>query len=667
MIENISPDRTVAVVVGIEKYQMGGEWNLDGPARQAVRFINWLRRRGVPSENILRFLSPLESNESYCRRALQSLAQQEKAKDLWEPADRDDITKALTERLSQFDADLLFLFWGGHGVMESDQKRYLLFANASLSDKAAISLDEILRSLRAETKHNKSAEYQVIFNDSCANYFEDLGHERSLAALSRTSTAPDRRVKQFVMHAAAAGERADNGDIRPAVNFSNAVLDLLERRADRWPDLLDLKEQIVEHFDRLSAGDGDIQTPVFFQWSDWKGNEGAAGGLDFVLRRLKLIREAREQLRDVQILPERLSAIYRTTLRSRRLRLPRENPSPDRILADLSEHGERGDGQRPAPLHEFLYRVGKEAGRLELCEWVKGKVYFQAEIAQLELQIKREATAKEKNYLYLLIDISLEGACRTKCPSQVHFWICEGDSAGGGQLYLNQVDGGVEQVDNSRRGLQNALRAIIEKANNKTKVGEELFLEIFVTRKRLFDDFDQWEHREKGYRLGASYAVVLRLAERCWMRDSDAAKAWKNTAGRIGDVGGCEIFWLSRQDFPAWQQAEEHVKSDLYGMVGLTIAPTEAGKTAADRFFDAVLRGGAPFVFWPRRAPRDADGFCQQIGNAILAKELKDVPQDFKRFRLEALGDPENHPGSALSVLWDDPARDPTQLKLEHL
>lgn len=666
MIENISPDKTVAIVVGIEKYQMGERWNLDGPARQAARFINWLSRRGVPSENILRFLSPLKSNESDCRSALQSLAQREHAERLWESPDRDVITKALTERLSQFDADLLFLFWGGHGVMESDQKRYLLFANASPRDKAAISLDEILRSLRAKTKHGKSAEYQVIFNDSCANYFEDLGHELSLAALSRTHISPDRRVKQFVMHAAAAGERADNGDIRPAVNFSNAVLGLLERRTDQWPDVLDLKEQVVEHFDRLSAGASDIQTPVFFQWSDWKGNEGAASGLDFVLRRLKLIREAREQLGDVHILPERLSAIYRTTLRARRLQLPRENPLSDRILADLSEHGERGDGKRPAPLHEFLYRVGKEAEHLELCEWVKGKVYYQAEIAQLELDIKREATAKKKNYLYLLINLSLEGACRTKYPSQIQFWICEEDTGGEAQLHLNLVDKGIIQLDNSRRGLQSALRAIIEKAN-KIAVREELFLEIFVTRKKLFDDFDQWEHREKGYRLGASYAVVLRLAERFWMQDSAAAKAWKNAAGRIGDEGGCEILWLPHQDFPVPQQAEEHVKSDLYGMVGLTIAPTEAGKTAADRFFDAVLRGGAPFVFWPRRAPRDADGFCHQIGNAILAKELKDVPQDFKRLRLEALSDPENHPGSALSVLWDDPARDPTQLKLEHL
>jgi hypothetical protein len=43
-----SPDRTHAVVVGIERYEAGDAWDLDGAAGSALRIIRWLRRCRVP-------------------------------------------------------------------------------------------------------------------------------------------------------------------------------------------------------------------------------------------------------------------------------------------------------------------------------------------------------------------------------------------------------------------------------------------------------------------------------------------------------------------------------------------------------------------------------------------------------------------------------------------
>ena len=53
------PARTYAFVVGVERYDTGAAWHLDGPAADASRFVSWLLSRGVPASQILLFLSPL--------------------------------------------------------------------------------------------------------------------------------------------------------------------------------------------------------------------------------------------------------------------------------------------------------------------------------------------------------------------------------------------------------------------------------------------------------------------------------------------------------------------------------------------------------------------------------------------------------------------------------
>ena len=45
----VSPQRTCALVVGIERYDADRTWDLDGPANDAARFTSWLLSRGVPA------------------------------------------------------------------------------------------------------------------------------------------------------------------------------------------------------------------------------------------------------------------------------------------------------------------------------------------------------------------------------------------------------------------------------------------------------------------------------------------------------------------------------------------------------------------------------------------------------------------------------------------
>ena len=100
------PLKTYALVVGIEAYDLGDKADLDGPAHDAVRFMQWLKKYHVPNENIISFLSPLESNASL----LDEIGIPTK------PATRDVITAGI-DQLSQATGDLLFIFWGGHAIL----------------------------------------------------------------------------------------------------------------------------------------------------------------------------------------------------------------------------------------------------------------------------------------------------------------------------------------------------------------------------------------------------------------------------------------------------------------------------------------------------------------------------------------------------------------------
>ena len=54
---NVEASRTFAVVVGVDRYELGPRLNLLGPARSARRFAEILLARGVPASHIFLFLS----------------------------------------------------------------------------------------------------------------------------------------------------------------------------------------------------------------------------------------------------------------------------------------------------------------------------------------------------------------------------------------------------------------------------------------------------------------------------------------------------------------------------------------------------------------------------------------------------------------------------------
>src|SRR6266404_4710789 len=127
----MDPASTIAIVVGVEKYDAGDNWNLDGPATDALRFTEWLIKQKVPPQNILAFVSPLKAF---------SFPNEVKVKS----ATRQNIDEAIRTTLRPRDEQLLFFFWGGHGAISKDNmSRRLFYTDATAEDKKNLDLNDL--------------------------------------------------------------------------------------------------------------------------------------------------------------------------------------------------------------------------------------------------------------------------------------------------------------------------------------------------------------------------------------------------------------------------------------------------------------------------------------------------------------------------------------------
>jgi hypothetical protein len=252
-----SPDRTHAVIVGIERYEAGDRWDLNGSAGSALRIISWLRERHVPVGNITVLLSPLDANRPTVEQTLANLG--------FPPAQRlpatvDEIRRVITEQLPKKDGDLLVLFWSGHGVLDREKQRRLFCANAAVNAKYNIKLTQLLAALSG--KNFQGLREQVIIVDACANFVQEmrlnLQEPDSGFAIGDT-----RLVNQDALLAAAQGEKASLDQKASSGTFARVVADWLDEYAPTLPPPMDqLAAAVVERFERLREDGVTAQHPV---------------------------------------------------------------------------------------------------------------------------------------------------------------------------------------------------------------------------------------------------------------------------------------------------------------------------------------------------------------------------------------------------------------------
>jgi hypothetical protein len=170
-INSIKPENVYALVVGIEKYQAGSEWDLNGPANDALEFANWLLDHGINPEHIQLFLSPLDQNVGVLENATDKGLTPA-------PASRDKIDPAIRYKLTSEGnrGDLLYIFWSGHGIVTKTgtTTRRLFFANTDNINKWNLDFNSLVEAL-STFAHGSGFKQQNFWIDACANtYYQGL-------------------------------------------------------------------------------------------------------------------------------------------------------------------------------------------------------------------------------------------------------------------------------------------------------------------------------------------------------------------------------------------------------------------------------------------------------------------------------------------------------------
>jgi hypothetical protein len=641
MSEVVKPESTIAIVIGIEKY--AGVNEINGPADDAVRFVKWLRHRGVPAGNIALHLSPTDTNAEKCRDELEPLGIQE-----WREAKYSEIRQTLIDFPANREADLLLVLWGGHGVYNPQtRKQLLLCADARSEDVICVSITEFIEYLQNMRLTGRGCKYRAVLIDACAEE-NPVGVPLQLPPPPMAGGQGIEDIKLCFLQSAALGQFAHNQDRAESRGrtgiFSNLLLEWLERSAQLPPDINALIGHIGNEFDRIRDERKISQRPIYFASGDWDGNRVIRIDDWPRIDDLRLGRIALNLLRNTQVMTRELQRFYDASATNRRA-LPQVN-NLDGMLANLADMQSRGN---VSSVIEFVWRIGKEKGLNDLIDWVESEAAQQT-LADLNEKIEREKAAAEQSVNYLLIDIPAADAVLNRREIEVRHWFYSN-----GRLDAHGRKG-CRDMDDELRSVILDLVYNYENRPNATL----LFIELYMPESRLTHDAERWDYQDMSTPLGALHPLVVRWRDRAHCSDPKTRYGvWKSAACRIKSN-----HYLHQQPDICWV-ADELLNLFTYlsrgyneACVGFTFAPRQ-------KTLRGLLRSGAPFAFWRRCSYSDWKIFRQEMDACARAGSLKDLPRRIRDLREEAQYD-DSHHAADLVVLWDDPDRNPLDAQLSN-
>ena len=640
MPEIVAPEKTIAIVVGIEKY--AGVNEIAGPAGDAVRFVRWLRRCGVPAGNIALHLSPTDRIVDRCRAELEPLGLQD-----WREARYSEIRQTLIDFPANKDADLLLVLWAGHGVYNPQTREQLLLcADARREDVICVSAAELIEFLRNKRWPGRNCKYRALFIDACAE--EKLVGEP--VQLPQTQMVAGQRVegiKLCFLQSAALGQFAHQQDgaesgARTGI-FSNLLLDWLERNPQLPPAINILNSYIENEFDRIRDERKISQRPIYFAYGDWDGARVNRIDEWFRIDDLRLGRIALNLLRNTTVRTRELLPLYDASATNRRA--ARQATDLDGMLANLADMQSRGN---IPPVVEFVWRIGEEKGFGDLINWVESETAPQT-LADLKERITRENAVGEQNVSYLLIDIPVADEVLNRREIEIRHW-----------FYSNgRLDAqGRKDCKDTDDEARNVILDLIYDFENR--LNAILFIELYLSESRLSRDAERWDYQDTGTPLGALHPLVVRWRDRAHCSDPKTRHgAWKSFARRIKTNNDLrlqpDVCWIADELLNLLTHLNKGYRE---ACVGFTFAPQQ-------KMIRGLLLSGAPFAFWRRCACADWDVFRQELDVCARAGNLKDLPRRIRDLRDEAQYN-EAHHAADLVVLWDDPDRNPLDAQLSN-
>ncbi|MFD7909786.1 hypothetical protein ACFV30_03525 [Streptomyces sp. NPDC059752] len=680
----LGPQRTFALVAGVERYDISHRWNLRGPARDALRFARWLTGPAeVPPGNVRLLLSPLDEpgdldwTDSPAMTALRSACR---------PATEENVKSALLDELPQCDGDLLWIFWAGHGYLGPRQELMLPCADARPSQIRHLNLDSALRWWRTDLVKQRRFPLQAALVDSCrVDAPRDTRWNFGNTDYGGGSSVPGRR--QFRLYASREGEVAQNDPERGAGRFTEALLGELDGRSVRESvsGLPGAALSIHRAFKELRERGEGWQLPQFIVDRDWD----ACSFLDDDLSRAALPRAAKldqaawdglGELFEGRELPRCAYEAYAWAFKAAGCTTPARGGLPGdgllEVVQDLDERqGGRGGMPLAVPFVRFLADRAAAAGdarwAARLGDWVR------ATRERLALPVLPPPPPPARR---TVVHVRLEAPPGGEPGFLARMWL-RGERA----RHIWESEGAPVALDEVREQLVRQL-ALIGGASEAAGEGDGEGdgetgggagrqpsvaavdrIEFHVPYELLDADFDQWPvpRGPAGRRraLGLLHQVVVR----CPQERADTRAEWHGTWRWLHAQGG-------RHPDAVRVVADEEV-TDALGIElaaqpppACVLAHTMAAPHAG--LLEAVLEGGLPVAVWRRGgglpapalldllAPAGPDGRPDPGALDVLA-----LPARVREVRRAAAGAAggaarAHQPpagGDQLVLLWDDP------------
>ena len=384
----VKPDHVTAIVVGVDHYRFDdADFRLTTPARDALRFVEWLIAQQVDMDQIALFLSA----ESWAEPAVQQWV----ATHHWNRvrlADDAVIANFINEELKDAELDTVVLFWGGHGFIDDNGKQCVFTANASEDTPYCIDIDYIVRSLG---RHRLGRLREILcIVDACAQPYKDLDLRQAPVPVGLAVPTEVGFATLIGGYAAWPGRTVSGA-------FSRALLDeLAERPKNVWPDFQTLLTDIATRID----GVGEYQERPRIVLHMPHGHSVTQSAAD------RPLLGALGAIRGTALADADVYRLYALSLPESAYTIgPASKPAA--LLHDLYELHPRAPGA-PSPLAEFMLRLSRCTEHAPVTQWLREHVSTQ-ERAQLESVLTKElsATAQECARLFIEFDRVAKTVC----------------------------------------------------------------------------------------------------------------------------------------------------------------------------------------------------------------------------------------------------------------
>lgn len=644
---------TWALVVGIETYAFPEEWDADlwGPALDAVEFVNWLLDCGVDPDRIRLCLSA---------RDVPQLTKKLKKPVRQYGASAQEILKLLDDEVSGWTGKLLYVFWGGHGALDAQEKLRLYFSDASEKRPLSLSFSELASALRHKPGVNINA--QAFILDVCRSSEAEWRFEVSVTPGGPAKGGTlDGAVRQFEFFAARSGQAAINLNAERTGAFSKLLLNALKQRetplldpkADWPPDLVSIAQEVQQAFEQLRTEDPSAQVPIF-DAHDWNGQQLLDTSPHEARQRTLL--ELGRVVGQLSTTASEVLAVFRATFPD----------SPK--LADVGSMADILDFLRmslrsrskawapEAELAERLYRRFKdEKGQSpkalqDLKDWLGRFASLERESLRQALDVEDADVAR-----HLVVELVAEETIST--PVVKRAWLYRADRKAHAHSWTED-ELAAEPTEAKR------LIRLIREARARGGA-HRLVIELITPRRHLPYSPDSWKLMTGSISeaLGNAYPVLVRWRERLADPDDYREGRWLPNLERAikrltkGGIASVERLTAPVDYDELWRRMDDGDIADLLVVDGFDAEPADTHPLML------ALLGGAPALCWWQRPPADETRALAVLTSLLKTSECEAFTRSLFHGRKSKNLD-ERSVAIDTILFWDHPDRNPYRDRL---